>query len=149
MAIKDGTMYEDLMEGLREAYEAPAMAYMTRVRDVIRGAGMYAADPFDMHDDDYRWVVMAWRGPERGPDDDGIDLTLEVAEERSYDDEEGFGVSFGLTIVEYGGRVLSQCQPHNFTPEVWVDAQDPAAVLARWRELESADLSALPDLIRS
>jgi hypothetical protein len=142
--------YLDLLEGIRDAYEQPALDVLKRVADACRERGMEVrGEPFPMHDDDYRWVLVVWRdrtARERG-DDELIDITLELVEERSYDDEAGYGVNFGVSVVEYGGRVLGDLQPFNFTPDVWVDARDPKAVLERFDIIRDADPFGVPDLI--
>jgi hypothetical protein len=148
MTTAADTSYEDLMEGLAAAYHDRAIALLVRVRDAARALGMYATDPFDMHDDDYRWTLGVWRTPYRGDDAEGVDVTLEIAEERAYDDEDGHGVNFGLMAVEYGGLIICGFQPHNFTPSVWVDALDPEATLERWRELEGCHVETIAERIK-
>jgi hypothetical protein len=143
--------YADLLEGLRDAYEQPALDVLKRVSDACLDRGMVVrGDPFPMHDDDYRWVLVVWRDQaarDRAGDDELIDITLEVAEERSYDNQGDYGVNFGLTIVEYGGRVLGGLAPFNYTDQCWVDARDPVAVLERFDMIRHTDPYGVPEQI--
>lgn len=146
--IKDGQKYEDVMEAVAKEYGPKALALLARVRTMCLDAGLTAEhEPYDMSADDYTWALNVSRGPDMTTEDDLVDISIEIAEEREYDDREGFGLNFGLSIVEYGGKILGQLQPFNYTPDVWVDARDTAAVAARWQLVDQADLSGIPDLI--
>lgn len=141
--------YADLMEGLHDAYEGPALDMLSRVRVIVQAAGYYTPlPPCDVSDDDYRWMLRIWpSAAEALWFVNGIDVVLEIVEERAYEDEEGFGVTFGLDITREGGEILGQFQPFNFTEDVWVSALDPSAVMERWQIFASADLSKIPELI--
>ena len=58
---------------------------------------MTTNEPYDFSDNDYRWNISVWR-PDTGQDvEDCIDVTVEIAEERDYDDDEA-------TTENAGGR---------------------------------------------
>ena len=141
--------YNAVLENVKDTYDKPIMSFLNRCVKVIREAGMYADDPFEMHDDTCRWVFRAWANEEAHQKGDNLcaDITVEIAEEREYEGGEGFGMSFGMNIVEYGGLILGQFQPFNYTPEVWVDARDPEAVAARWQFFEDVDVKGILPLL--
>lgn len=159
MAIKDGEQYEQVMESIAESIKPRALALLGKVRDELTEAG-YLTDPepCDMSSDDYRYALSVCRpgacspvpAPPNHYDTDLADITVEIAEAREYGDDEahdGYGVNFGLDIVEIGGRILGGLTPFNYTDECWVDARDPEAVEARWALLEGTDVSEIPSLI--
>ena len=139
--------YCSVMEKVAEAYKPLAMALLNRIKGILEAESLTVKDPYDMSADNYRWSMLVHRHPGDHADDDGVDITVEIAEERDYDDDEGYGLNFGVDIVEYGGRNLGGIAPFNFTPEVWVDSRDENAVAARWQLIEDACYDGLPDLI--
>jgi hypothetical protein len=150
--LRDGTAqrepeYSAVIEAVKDAYQERALALLRRVADACRDEGLIADEPFDMSADSFEWCLYVWRTPLKRNDKDLVDVMLEIPEEREYDGGGGFGLNFGLSITEYGGRLLGQLQPYNYTPDVWVDARDANAVAARWQIIENADLSEIPDLI--
>lgn len=141
------TDYNAIIEKIAEKYSPRAMALLKRIRERLEMEGLTCHNPFKMFDDYYRWSMMVHRHEGDHADEDGVDITVEIAEERDYDDSEGFGINFGMDIVEYGGIILGGMQPYNYTPQVWVPATDPLAVEARWMLIEDADYSHLADMI--
>ena len=139
--------YCSVMEKVAEAYKPLAMALLNRIKGILEAESLTVKDPYDMSDDTYRWSMLVHRHPGDHADDDGADITVEIAEERDYDDKEGWGLNFGIDIVEYGGRILGGIAPFNHTPKVWVDSRDDNAVAARWQLIEDACYDGLPDLI--
>jgi hypothetical protein len=139
--------YSSVMEKVAEAYKPLAMALLRKIRIILENENLITHDPFDMSDDMYRWVMVVHRHPGDHAADDGVDITVEIAEKRDYGNPEGFGINFGVGIVEYGGLILGGIAPYNFTPQCWVDSRDDKAVKARWKLIENADYSGLPDMI--
>lgn len=142
--------YDAVFERLRDEYDPDILAFLRRCRDAMRAAGLPAEDPVSMHDDAYRWTFRVWANDATRLEDDYdrcADVTLELAEARDYDREDGYGFNFGLSIVAYGGEILGGFEPYNFTPEVWVDARDSEAVADRWAMFDQLDLNELPETI--
>lgn len=95
------------------------------------------AEPADECADGVRWGTYCEVG-----NDNGVDAYVEAHLSEDYGDPNG-GVTFGLHTVGWGGEILGQCTPHNYSPEVWVRRNDLDAVNARLTELESVDLSGI------
>jgi len=116
-----------------------ALALLERVREACPQVPFTI--PEDESGDDVRWGM--WHERSEG---DGVETYIESHLSEEYGDRSG-GVTFGLHIVGWGGEILGQCTPHNYSPEVWVPRNDLAAVDARLAELESVDLSGVQDMI--
>ncbi len=134
-----------VIEAVAQEYEPKIRAFLERLRGQLHDLGYDTTDVIDLTDDEFRWSVSTTEDGAVG--DDCVDFTLEIAEAKSYGDDPETGINFGLTIVEYGGRILGQLQPYNFTPEVWVDARDKDAIAARWQIFDNADLSEIGGLM--
>lgn len=146
MSNTDTLSREDYTEVLDSLYQrtAPlAIAALTAIGEVCKAAGMKVTEPVDLSVDTYEWNLSVYRSAT----DEGVDISLEIAESVEYDGEVEFGVNFGVTAVEYGGRVLAGFTPFNFTSDCWVDARDTDAVDARWALIDAADFTALPALL--
>lgn len=143
--------YDKVIEAVKDRVAPRAVSLLERIRDVVRDADFTADDePSFMDGDDYRWSLRVWRPGEAG-EESCIDVSIEIAEAMSYGDDEaheGFGVNFGLDLVEWGGRILGGLTPYNYSDKVWVDARNEDAVSERWRILEDADVTGIPELIK-
>lgn len=146
--MDDNEAYVARMEEIAREYAPRALALLERIRQECISGGLGSPNPpCDMSDDEYRWSLTVYRFPDTPfSDDDMVDITIEMAEQREYDGD-GNGVSFGISIAEWGGRELGRLQPYNYTSEVWVDSSDSEAVRDRWNILENSDISQIPDLI--
>jgi hypothetical protein len=111
-------------------YGPRALTLLAEVRDYFDTLGIPTGEPFDMSDDVYRWSLAV--GDASLGLDELIDVTVEIAEAQAYGDDPADGVNFGLSISRYGGELLADCQPFNFSPQCWVPASDPEAVRERW-----------------
>jgi hypothetical protein len=144
----DGPLdYSQILERVADKYKPLAMALLNKIRAILEDEDLTVHDPWTLDGDTYQWVMVVHRHEGDHADDDGVDITVEISEERDYDDAEGYGINFGIDIVEYGGRILGGLAPYNFTPDVWVDSRDDNAVADRWKLIEDADYSGLPDMI--
>jgi hypothetical protein len=141
--------YGNLMEARAETFRPRARALLLRIAEVCLSAGMTAdSEPIDLTDDSYRWSLRVWRAGADRTNENCIDVTVEMAEAREYgDDDEPYGVNFGVDIVEWGGTVIGGLSPFNYTPEVWIDARDSSAMDERFALLERANIDSIPDLI--
>ena len=138
--------YSKILESLAETCKPKMLAFLERIKTLLETDGYVVTGPHDMCDDMYAWSLTVRKFA--GDDDKNlIDISLEIAEEREYDNPEGWGINFGLDITEYGGRILGGLSPYNYTPQVWVDSRDPLAVAARWRIIEDSDIGQIPDLM--
>lgn len=139
----------EVMEQIKDAYDERVMAKLERLRQTAAAAGWTAGESYRMHDDDFRWSFACWPTAVRDKNDvDTVDCTIEIGEAVAYgDDEQPYGMSFRLDVVEYGGVILGQFAPYNWTPEVWVDGRDDQAVAGRWALVEDINNNALPELL--
>jgi hypothetical protein len=119
-----------------------------RARDACRAAGLSADErPADLSGDDYKWGLRVWRaGETRG--EDCVDVNVELAEAFLFGEQDNpYGVTFAVSIVEWGGRILGGLEPYNYTPRVWVDARAAAAVAERWALIAAADVNTIASVI--
>jgi hypothetical protein len=140
--------YDALIESLAKEYGPKALDYLKSIALACHEHGLASVGPYDLSDDYYRWSMKVWRTSVRtARDEDSIDVTIEIAEERGYESEPCYGLNFGLDLVEYGGRVIGVWAPYNYTPLCWVDVREPQEVADRWSMFASADVNGIPDLI--
>lgn len=140
--------YDEIIERIKDAYEYRALAFLRKCAGALTSAGYFPNEPLPMHGDDYEWSMGVWFDKDMTDYENSASVTLTLQEARSYgDDDHPYGITFGLMITEYGGRVLGQFQPFNYTPDCWVDARDDKAVSERWAQLRNCDISTLPELI--
>lgn len=89
--------------------------------------------------DDYGYCLFV--SPTDNPDD-AIDVTYELGDSVDYEGEdEPQGVAPGIMIVRYGGEILGQIQPHNYTAACWVllsERSAQAEVEQRMDDIEDA-----------
>ena len=60
-------------------------------------------------------------------------MTLEIAESLEYEGTRE-GINFSVIIVQWGGRLIGEFAPFNYTPRVWVDLRDPGVVEERFAD---------------
>jgi hypothetical protein len=137
--------YDEQMEKIAEEYGPKALALLSRIRDALIAEGFEGTEPFDMSADDYRWSMLITRPGQ--PQDQGVDISVEIAEQRDYDDDEGWGLNFALDIVQYGGIILGGLTPYNYSELCWVDSRDAEMVANRWAILEQAEIAEVPPLV--
>lgn len=125
-------------------YGPQALALLAQTRDYLHTLDIPTGEPFDMSDDVYRWSLMVG---DPGNIDGHIDVTIEIAEAQAYGDDPADGINFGLTVARYGGEVLADVQPYNFTPQCWVAASDTEAVRERWELFADAARDVPVDVI--
>jgi len=125
--------YEAQVEAVKDRYSDRILAILARIRDALRGAGLQCDDPEAMHCDRFEWSLGV--GPTKPRD--GV-VNFSITEEPDYEGE-GTGITFHLTILEDGGRVLGVFSPFNFTPDVWIDVADADAIEDRFALFEGLD----------
>ena len=124
------SVYQEIADELSKTY-APKMKKMLRqICDVAREEGFDCGEVIDMSDETYRFAVLI--KPKGADQEDGVDVTVDMAESQSYGDTEG-GLNFSLDVVGYGGEIIGGLTPFNFSPQVWVSMDDPKAVAERWQ----------------
>lgn len=124
------TPYEEAIDAVHDRYEPRIQAFLGALRAMFEAEGWEAGPVYEMADEDYSWwldVVPPGGDQQR----DGIDMQLTIEESAVMGDEPG-GVTLGLMIVRYGGLILGQLTPYNYTPSVWVPMTDEDAVERRF-----------------
>lgn len=139
--------YNDVIEKIKNTYGEPIIGLLNEIKADLEKNGIACEQPFEMFDDEYRWVLDCYYPYAAQDNEHMIDITLEIAEQRMYEGGEDYGINFGINVVEYGGRILGQFNPFNFTGQVWVDARDSEAVLERWNFFKSFNVDAISSLI--
>ena len=141
----DEEKYNERIELLAERYNDRSLAVLNRMKEELVCEGYDCEGPFDMHGDDYRWYLLAQR-PGTTDEENRCELTIIIAEQFNYEGH-GRGLTFRFDAVEWGGAILGECCPYNYTPDVWVDSFDDESVEARWRLMEELDVSGLAELL--
>lgn len=141
--------YLERMETLKERYEPRCLALLKQIAALCKEAGMYATEPVDMSADEYKWGMGVWASPAQGPTEREVDVAITLEEAQEYgDDEVPMGMSWSLTATSYGGEIVGELRPYNFTPQCWVDGGDDEAVEARFEFLETSNIADIPRLIK-
>ena len=133
--------YEAQVEAVEDRYSDRILAILARIRDAVRKAGLQCDNPEPTHGDRFEWSFGVGRTKPR----DAF-VNLSISEEPDYEGE-GTGITFHLTILENGGRVLGEFSPFNFTPAVWIDVADDDAVEGRFALFESLDPAETAELL--
>jgi hypothetical protein len=113
-------------------YRPCILALLEEVRSAFGAAGYRMNEPFEMSDEEYRWLLDGGGEP-RNPD---VSVEITILESKVRDGEDPFGINFSLDIAGKDGRTLGSHTPYNYSPEVWVSRKDPSAIEARWRLFE-------------
>ena len=131
------------LEAVRNLYETRIEAILAGMRKCLIAQGWNVPNAaYEMSDGEYSWWLSAYRPGGTEEEDNMVDVRFEIAESRSYDGDQPFGINFGLEAVEWGGRPVTEVMPYNFTDQVWVDARDAQAVEERFKLIEEVDLDA-------
>jgi hypothetical protein len=134
-------------ESLKKKYEPRILALFTRMSQVLTDAGFVVDEPFEMTDQEYAWFMTAHR-PGTTDKDNIVDAQFYIVES-SVHEGSNEGIAFDLTFTEYGGRILGQFSPYNYTPRLWIPLKDKRGIEARFDMFENMDLSNLPELLES
>jgi hypothetical protein len=126
------------MNDVYRKYKPRILRLLASIKAGCEEAGYVMDDPFEMSDEEYKWMLS---GKISADDDDrepDFDITITIAESRFNDGEDEFGINFSSSLVEYGGVIIGGCTPYNYSDDVWVSRKDPEAVEGRWRLFEGA-----------
>lgn len=121
--------------GIYRKYKGRIRKILRNIGKVLKEEGHKVEGPFDMTADHYQWSLIVDGDTNN---QQGIDISFTIAESEEWDGEEG-GVNFMLDVVEWGGRILGGLCPYNYSPQVWVDRNDPEAIEERFKIMEDAD----------
>lgn len=144
--------YDEVIENAKNTYEPRIKAMLAKVRDTVRAAGMSADDEAVLMDggEDYQWWLRVWRTPEPGKTEDCIDVMVHMVEARAAEGDDGqFGVNFAMSIVAWGGRLLGDFCPYNYSGQCWVNASDAEALEERFKIFEMVDISSIPGMLEA
>ncbi len=101
------------------------------LRDMIE-ASLRVLDPDVVcdEDEDVKWLIVAGDIPAgmdpAAADDAGYDVVFidyEIVSADTYGDD-GKGYNVGWTMTRWGGEILAQCMPYNYTSRVWTRSKD-------------------------
>lgn len=142
----------ELIELVKARYEERIQAILKKAAEVCAEEGIVCDKVFAFDGDEYSWVLPTWRSQHDKDTDNNnnrVDIQFEIAEAKAYNDDPLDGINFALNITEWGGRMLGGMTPHNYTDQCWVPAHVDKAVNDRFLLIEEADLSTLPNLVKS
>lgn len=132
---------------MSKTYNPKIQALLTQVREEALERGYQCDEPFEMSDDETRWTMLVMPAGSTYDDEDGVDVSITILESEHRDGEEN-GLNFGLDVVSYGGEIIGGMTPFNYSPQVWVERDNPEAVEERWELFSNAfDASPVVDSI--
>lgn len=114
-----------------ETYKPLIEALLDQIGKRLTAHGLQVSNIVDLSTDDYQWSMVV-RNP-GAPNEHSVDFEVEIVEQRLHEGQ-GWGVSFRLGLRGWGGLVISDFAPHNYTRNWVVNSRDPEAVAARWAE---------------
>lgn len=133
------------MSEVYRRYRLRILGLLDQVRTAFEAAGYRLDEPYEMSDEEYRWLLDGGTDP-RNPD---ISFGITILESRVRDGQDDLGINFSLEITGRDGKVLGGWTPYNYSPEVWASRKDPSAIEARWRLFEEAcSPSAIVETVR-
>ena len=110
--------------------------YEVRIRALLKKWNRLLKGSIDeWSDEEYVWVIFT---PNK------VDVSLTLTEERVREGE-GNGLAFFLDIVEYGGRVLGEFCPYNFSNDLW--CHDWANLDERFRMFEKLSSNSIRETV--
>ncbi len=121
--------------------------YFGRMKKVLQNvrAKMVAADVkcgevCDESMDSYKCSLACFPSgnPKKPSNNIDFNIDFEIMESEPYDGTKG-GVAFGTSIVYWGGSVMGNCTPYNFTSSLWVPRKDRDAIEARFVHFEKPE----------
>lgn len=136
--------YTELSERLARAYEPKAIAFLNRIRALCADHAIITLEPADNSADEWVWSTAAWLDGRKG---EAVEIKVSMQEEREFEGGDGWGFTFVLSLIGWGGEVLGEVAPFNFTPYVWVDGRVEEALDDRWQEVESCNIDGLPNIL--
>jgi hypothetical protein len=123
------------VDELGSHYMPLMLARLDQLGEILGRHGYDPRPAYDMTDEQYSaWLTVHL------PDDDEpvFDVSITLEESRTYGDELD-GIAFGLGIVEYGGLIIGDLQPYNYTKSVWVCVDDSDEIARRWSLIDQCD----------
>ena len=111
-----------------------------QIRQHLIRMGYACTEPFDITDEEYGWSMAV--GNIDTQKAGGIDFHITESKVRDGSDD---GIGFFLHFGEWGGRILGDYCPYNYTPQVWVDPNDEDAVEERFAMYEDPNLDLFDD----
>lgn len=132
------------IDTIKAEYEPRILATLERWRMGIIAYGWSCSFIDDMSDDCYRWDFAVYPNGETKDPKPGecIDVSFTIAESGPYagdrdDNGNNDGINVLVDIVDYGGRIVGQMCPYNYSARVWTD--DPDEWADRFRAFEAID----------
>jgi len=128
-------IYQARVQEIATEYEAPMRRMLKEIVEVLVNMGFECSDLYDMTDSELSWSFTCTPVGEDKEKSFDVQITINESAEHSgtYD-----GINFSLNVGYWGGLIVGDCTPYNYTERVWVDAGDAAAVKERWREFSDA-----------
>jgi len=122
--------------GIKRKYKARILRILENLAAALRHAGIETSKPEDYSGDDYVFGFMTTAEKAN----DQIRVDFKIAESEQYDGTKD-GVNFLVSLVWYGGLIIGDYSPYNFTPSVWLGRDDKAAVEHRFCLMEEMDVA--------
>lgn len=128
---------------IQRRYKRRMIRAMEAVRANLISAGVLCGEVGETPNDESFSVgfdIFFSGKPDEPVNDVDMGIEFELLFSESTDGEKG-GVAFGTHIVRWGGRVVGDCTPGNYTSGLWVPRSDSEAVEARFSGFELAEFA--------
>ncbi|HEX2986703.1 MAG TPA: hypothetical protein VHS06_00795 [Chloroflexota bacterium] len=136
------------LQAIHEQYSPRIQALLEGLASALRHAGYTVAGPDDSSGyEDFVWRMLVTTGERQEPQDDDIDVHFWICDSESWAGDNG-GISVLLDLVTFGGRLVGQFCPMNYTPKVWVPREDPDAIEERFVSMEHLDIDSTVALVQ-
>lgn len=135
--------YKQRIAAIKDKYNDRAIKILAGIRDDLLAEKFECDEPEFMDGDLYKWSMIASR-PGCGDDEKRLDISISLVEQQEFEGE-GEGITFRWDMIEWGGAILGEIAPYNYTSDVWVDSTDEQAVEVRFGLIEQADYDCLAE----
>lgn len=138
----DAAAYALESDRVAHRYWDRALDFLKALRDACEALGLEVTGPHSEDYDEQTWSL------EVAPQFDHslVDVEFRVLESVQRDGTYE-GLSFGLTIVEFGGALVGEWLPGNGSDFLWIDPRDQARLEERFRAATRMDFPSTARLI--
>lgn len=136
--------YDETITTIKRAYESRLLRKLESVKAACMSEGLTVEGPYEMHDEEYVWAIAI--APPEGKIEQTAEVKLTITEQKVHDGD-GTGVSFAVDITGWGGEIIGDLAPYNYTADVWVPSERAAKVEERFEIIERADIGEAVTLI--
>ena len=115
----------DTSEMVKQKYERRILALLRTIAKAARAKGYKVTAPYELTDEKYCWAILITPKGKTARES-GVDCSFTIVEEKVREGE-GDGFAFHLSMVAFGGEIVGDFAPFNYSPELWCHTADELA----------------------